>query len=298
MRSEERRAILTAKLKQLEQKTLHLIPTDKKEGIMKATERQIITFENPPIDEIVCDIVFDPIVKLGTEHIGSLWERFKPDFHRIEDQSIMPPLFSLSEEYLNSRQIPPLPRIWFVHQNENEVIQMQYDRFIYNWRKRRRDDVYPGYAAVIGNFRKYLTHFEEFLTMEKLGGIVLKQYELVYTDLIFKSEGWETAADLEKVFSNFFSLKDQKVLSADIRNFHWLMEFGLPKDFGQLQLSIHLGQRLSDKREVIKIEFKAISNQPYQPISDWFNVAHKTIFDIFINLVSEEIQDQYWRRKS
>ena len=261
---------------------------------MNTTEQQTITFAHPPIDEIVCGILFDSIKGLQAGHLGSLWEQFKPDFSRTEDQSVLGPL---SEEELNFRQIPPLPRVWFIHQDENELIQMQSNRFLHNWRKRRPDDIYPGYTTVVENFEKYLSCFEGFLTKEKLGDLAPRQYELTYINDIFENEGWETITDLEKVFPNFISLKGQKMLSADIRELSWQMAFGLPNDFGQLHLSIRNARRISDNRHLLRIEFKALSNQPYKPMRGWFDLAHDVIFDLFTNLVSEEIQEQYWGRK-
>jgi hypothetical protein len=88
------------------------------------------------------------------------------------------------------------------------------------------------------------------------------------------------------------------MLSADIREFSWQMLFGLPNDFGQLQLSIHNSRRFIDKRHVLRVEFRAVSNQPYKPMRGWFNRAHEFIFDLFSNLISDEIQVKYWGRKT
>ena len=262
---------------------------------MSTTEQHTITFENPPIDEIMCSVVFEPLTELRTGHLGLLWQKFRPDFPVTADQNVTNPV---PEGYYSNLDAPPLPRIWFGHKDENELIQVQCNRFIHNWCRRRPDDIYPGYAKVVEHFEKYLSCLKDFLSEENLEDITPAQYEIIYIDNILEHQGWETIADIENVFPNFISLGGQNLPSTDIREFSWQMLFGLPNDFGQLQLSIHNTRRSIDNRQLLRVEFRAVSNQPYQPMRGWFDLAHEAIFDLFTNLVSEEIQEQYWGRKS
>ena len=262
---------------------------------MNTTEQRTVTFENPPIDEIICSVIFEPITELRTGHLGLLWQKFRPDFPVTVDQNVTNPV---PEDYYSNLDTPPLPRIWFEHKDENELIQMQCNRFIHNWRRRRSDDIYPGYPIVIENFEKHLSCLEDFLSEERLGNITPAQYEIAYIDNILEHEGWETITDIEKVFPNFISLKGQNLSSTDIREFSWQMLFGLPNDFGQLQLSIYNTRRSIDNRQLLRVEFRAVSNQPYKPMRGWFDLAHDFIFDLFSNLISHEIQVKYWGRKA
>lgn len=262
---------------------------------MNTKDQQSITFENPPIDEVLCSLAFEPIAELRAGHLGLLWQKFRPDFPKTADYNVVSPV---PEDYYSNLDAPPLPRICFEHRDANELIQMQCTRFTHNWCKRRPDDVYPGYPVVVANFEKYLSCVQDFLSEERLGDITATQYEIAYIDHILEHEGWETITDIEKVFPNFISLKGQNMLSADIREFNWQMLFGLPNDFGQLQLSIQNSRRFIDNRHFLRVEFRAVSNQPYKPMRSWFDFAHEAIFDLFTNLVSEEIQEQYWGRKS
>ena len=266
-----------------------------RENEMSATEQQKITFENPPIDEVMCSILFNPITDLRAGHLGILWNKFRPDFSGIEDQNLLNPV---SAEDLNNLEKPPLPRVWFEHEDENELIQMQFNRFIYNWRKRRPSDKYPGYRKFMDNFEMYLSHFQKFLEEEQLGAVVPNQYEIVYIDNILENEGWETISDLDKVFPNFISYKGQNIFPANISEINWQMAFGLPDDSGQLQLSIRNARRVVDNRHLLRVEFRAISNQPYKEMRRWFDSVHDVIFNLFSNLVNDEIQEKYWGRKS
>ena len=262
---------------------------------MNIKEQQTITFENPPIDEIMCSVIFEPITELRAGHFGLLWQKFRPDFPGTEDQNLTSPV---TEEYYKNLDALPLPRIWFEHKDGNELIQMQFNRFIHNWRRIRLDDTYPGYPIVIENFEKYLSCLEDFLSEERLGNIIPLHYEIAYINNILENEGWETISDLEKVFPNFISYKGQNTLPSSVREINYQMVFSLPDDSGQLQLSIRNAFRISDNRHLLRAEFRAISNQPYREMRKWFDSAHDVILDVFSKLASNEIQEKYWGRKS
>ena len=262
---------------------------------MKTTTQSSIIYENPPIDEIVCGIRFDPIKQLQSGHFGILWQRFRSDFPRTEDQNLVGPV---SEEDLGTPDKMPLPRVWFLHRNENELIQVQRNRFLYNWRKIQPNDEYPGYEKVVENFEKHLSCFEEFIAEENLADLVLREYELTYIDLIPKGHGWENPSDLAKVFPNLLSVTRQSVLLKDVRRINWQTIFGLPNNIGQLIVSIRNAQRVSDNQQLLQIEFKALSSGSYKPIRGWFNTAHNAITQLFSSIVSNEIQEKFWGRKS
>ncbi len=261
---------------------------------MKAMAQSTIKYETPPIDEIVCGIRFNPIKALRSVHFGILWQKFRSDFPKVEDQILVAPVPS---EELNNPDKPPLPRVWFIHKNENDLVQIQRNRFLHNWRKRQSDDEYPGFGKVIENFERYLSRFQEFLVEENLGNLVVRQYELTYIDLIPKGQGWENHGDLEKVFPNLVSLTGQSIHSIDVRDVNLQIVFALPNDLGQLRLAIRTAERISDKQALIHIEFNAHSNRPHEPLRGWFDAAHNAVIKLFSDLVSNEIQDNLWGRR-
>ena len=259
------------------------------------TAQSTIKYQSPPIDEIVCGIRFDSIKKLRSGHIGILWQKLGPDFPKIEDQILVPPV---PKEDLEIPERFPLPRVWFTHKNENDLVQLQRNRFLHNWRKRQPEDVYPGYVRVINNFEKYLSCFQEFLVEENLDRLVAREYELTYIDLIPKGQGWENLRDLGKVFPNLLSLKRKSILATDIRNINWQTVLGLPNDLGQLRVAVRNATRVSDNQFLLHIEFNAHSRQPHQPMREWFDAAHNAVIEVFSHLVSDAIQQEFWGRNS
>lgn len=261
---------------------------------MKTTAQSTIKYQNPPIDEIVFGIRFDTIKPLQSGHLGLLWQKFLPDFPKTEDNNL---IGLMSGEELGDPNKFPLPRVWFIHKDENEIIQVQRNWFLHNWRKIRPDDEYPGYEKVVKNFENYLSRFQAFLGEEGLGNFVAKGYELTYIDLIPRKQGWENPKDLVKVFPNLLSGTRQSILLDNVIGINWQTILGLPNNSGQVAIAIRNAQRVTDNQQLLQIEFKALSHQPYQPMQAWFDEAHDAITQLFSNIVSEEIQEKFWGRK-
>lgn len=253
-----------------------------------------IKYKNPPIHEIICGVRFDSIKHLQSGHFGILWQKFKRDFPKTEDQDL---IGAISQEDFGNISKLPLPRIWFIHKNENELIQVQRNCFLHNWRKRRADDIYPGYEKVVDNFERYLSLFQDFLVAENLGNLNAIEYELTYIDLIPQGQGWKNFDDLEKVFPTFLSITRQDMLSIDVRSINWQTIYGLPNDLGQLRIAIRTAKRTSDDHHLLHIEFNAHGSKRDQPIRNWFNASHNAIIELFSNFVSNEIQDKFWGKK-
>ena len=120
---------------------------------METVPKNLPDYESPPVIEVVCGILFKSIDKLLAPYFGLLWEKYKPEYPICREVS---PLTSVIERFdepprvdLQLADVPPLPRIWFVHKNDNGIIQIQRDRFLHNWKKVRPQDEYPRYPQVI-----------------------------------------------------------------------------------------------------------------------------------------------------
>lgn len=169
------------------------------------TKAAIPTFEKPPVAEVVLGMQFSPLTTMRAAHFGLLWSRFRADFPRTEEQ---PPLVHFVETFgkpqgpaleVQIETSPPVPRCWFLNKAGTELIQVQQDRFIHNWRKLATDAAYPRYATLRETFGRNLKAFREFVDQEQLGEIVPDQCELTYIDHIEQAGVWTRHGELEKV---------------------------------------------------------------------------------------------------
>jgi uncharacterized protein (TIGR04255 family) len=166
-------------------------------------------FSDPPVAETVLSVHFDRLSALQTAHFGQYWGEVQDRFPVTEEHGELPSFVELSPEQpqpsvgiqFQALEAPPTPRFWFTDQRGTELIQVQKDRFIKNWRRTGDGDLYPRYERVRSGFDEDFSDFAQFVSRNKLGTIRVKQCEVTYINHIVAGQGWKTHADLEKVFT-------------------------------------------------------------------------------------------------
>lgn len=167
-------------------------------------------FDRPPVVETVLAAQFEPIKGMRTVHFGLFWERIRERFPTTEDKPALEAAFERFEEApkrtprlrFEAREDATPERMWFVNKPGTEMIQLQVDRFIKNWRKTSVDAEYPRYEKTIKpGFLRDLSVFQEFLLGEGLGPIRMNQCEVTYVNHIVAGEGFTDLGDASKVFS-------------------------------------------------------------------------------------------------
>src|SRR4051812_35023213 len=100
-----------------------------------------VKFDAPPVAEVVCGVLFNILPGFKTYHVGLFWEKVRKDFPRVEEA---PPLNSVIEKTAGDNRpsldlelsgVPPLRRTWFVDTEGTHLIQLQQDRFLFNWKR-------------------------------------------------------------------------------------------------------------------------------------------------------------------
>jgi uncharacterized protein (TIGR04255 family) len=171
--------------------------------------RNLPDFTDPPVAETVLSVQFDRLSALRTAHFGIYWSEVQDRFPTTEEHGELPSMIELPPDQpqpavgiqFQALEAPPTPRFWFVNEGGTELIQVQRDRFIKNWRKTGEGDQYPHYERVREGFDHDFSGFAQFVTRNQLGTIRVSQCEVTYINHIVAGEGWETHADISKVFS-------------------------------------------------------------------------------------------------
>src|SRR5208283_4945721 len=176
---------------------------------MAALTTQTPEFDRPPVIEVALSVQFKRLDQLRSAHIGLLWSRFRKRFPRTEDHGPLQPAFETFDRKPTQLQlgvevqtydVPPLPRAWFLNETGTELVQVQPDRFIRNWRKVGETDEYVRYAHIKGKFVDDLREFEQFVADQGVGDVSPNQCEVTYVNHIVSGEGWSTHGDLGKIF--------------------------------------------------------------------------------------------------
>ena len=173
--------------------------------------RNLPEFANPPLAEVALSVQFEPLEKLRTPQIGLLWSEFRQRFPVTEEHAPLDseferfgaPRTSAIQVRMQMLETLPVPRVWFLNETGTELIQVQQDRFVHNWRKVGEGDEYPRYERLRQTFQSELEAFQSLVAREQCGAIVPNQCEVNYVNHIVAGEGWATHGQLSQVLTVF-----------------------------------------------------------------------------------------------
>jgi uncharacterized protein (TIGR04255 family) len=252
-------------------------------------------YKKPPVNEVVCGMRFHTPDKIRIPHIGLLWDKFRQDYPNI--QHAPPIATSKGEILIDSETGLPLQRVWFINRLNDQLIQFQFDRFYFNWR--RRKDVYPRYPYVIKNFENVLNTIVNFFIEFEFGEIKPIEYELTYINHIQKGQEWNTADDLPRIFSDFAWRQTTGRFFPSPENVTWQANFTLPEKKGNLVVNLKQAIRTEDKVPLLVLELTARGlgeSTNKIAVREWFDLAHEWIVRGFTDLTTSEIH-RFWERE-
>lgn len=278
---------------------------------MPNTERTLPLYEYPPVIETVLGVQFNPLKDFSIPHFGLYWQKIREIYPTYEIKPILPRVF----EQFDSPQKPstmreiefrslsfPNPqdcRCWFINEKGTQLIQLQKDKFITNWRKNTGKEIYPQYEDfVLPNFRKEWNIFFEFLASENIASPVINQCEITYVNHIEVDREIKHAGEISKVFS-FWSPISNSMLLKDPEAFQFSIRYLMPDGKGRLHVQVNPMIRNRDGKEILQLNLTARGKPDSTNLEDickWFNFGRKWIVQGFTELTTLEMHEM-WRRK-
>lgn len=144
--------------------------------------------ERPPLIEMYIGVGFQPLPGLDLPHYGLYWSLIRDRFPTIQPKPpLAPPIApevefrSESGEVIKSRDAATV-RYWFTGKDDVELVQVQSDRFVRNWRLRPEGDAYPRYSELKQRFLDSWAEFLAFLAGESLPLPEVAECELGYVN--------------------------------------------------------------------------------------------------------------------
>lgn len=270
----------------------------------------IPSFKSPPLNEVVLGVQYDSIEKFNIATYGLLWEKFKGDFPNVEQQMPLEPQF----EKFGGRHSPrdfqrfrieqismTLPRAWFISENNQDLVQIQPDRFIRNWRRvNGESNKYPRYEGYMrAEFLKNLQLLDSFYQETGLGKLQPNQCEISYINHIDASC---THNNLSKTFTGW---SDQYDLSniADIEDIDLNIKHTIKNDagefLGRLNIKIMPAFKTTDDSPIFLMEL-TVRGRPLggdiKDVINFMDLGREIIVRAFTKITTPEMHN-IWERE-
>ena len=222
-------------------------------------------FDDPPVVEVSLSVQFERLPHFHAPYLGLLWDEFRDKFPLVEDHGSIERVvetFGVRQEarlgiQLLSPDTSPVIRSWFLNEARTELIQVQQDRLIHNWRKVGEGvgegEEYPHYEYIRHHFDREMRTFYEFVERNNIGEFVPNQCEVTYVNHIEAGKGWENHGELSEILS-VWSVPNSESYLVDMENARLAWKYVITDDnqapIGRLHVSLQPVFRTSDGKPI------------------------------------------------
>lgn len=263
-------------------------------------------FKRPPVIETLLGVQFGPLRSFSVPHFGLFWSQIRADY---PNQEMKPPLGPEVEDFGMSvapggakvmLSTEPEARCWFIDPSQTQLIQLQRDRFIRNWRKVTGQETYPEYAVLKPRFAADWTRFLHFLASAGIEQPEVNQCEATYVNHIPIGIGAETGVEsfgeIHKILSVIAAPRTGFLPESEVTmlNSRYLM----PDKKGRLHVTVQPAVRKDDRRVVLQLTLTARGRPDSGSTEDvlrWFDLGHEWIVRGFADLTTTDMHTR-WER--
>lgn len=253
---------------------------------------------------------FSEIEGLDAARLGLVWNKFRQDFPRVETQ---PPLGKILETEglpdparigFQIEDAPPPARMWFLTEDGTQLIQIQRDRFAFNWRKLDTDRKYPHYDQVRGDFVRQLEKFLDFLREESLEDLDPDQVELTYVNHILAEKRRDGLSPLENSLRLWAGIPSEaRIPDPELVSFQTQFPLREEQDFlGRLYIQLQSRFLIRDNSPVYQLQLTArgapIAEDSGVPgVLEFLDKGHIWIVRTFADITTTEMHKKWKRRQ-
>lgn len=196
---------------------------------------------------------------------------------------------------------PPLPRYWFELPGAPDLLQIQQDRILHNWRQQVDDSrVYPRYEAVKKTFEEEIDEFQHWLTDEDIGELRPNQCEVTYINLITPPEGSGLDSCLDRI-TPMWQSKFTEATPNKLERVRIEMAFLFSQDdkpVGRVYANFTPAFRQRDLSPVIQLEITARGRPKGETVADalaFLDVEREQVVRTFAGITTAEMHKTWGR---
>jgi uncharacterized protein (TIGR04255 family) len=259
--------------------------------------RTLPDFDDPPAIETAVGVKFAPIAGWNVFHYGLLLQEFREDY---PIQELRPPIGNVTIQLpAPDADFSGIPvRCWFIDQQSTQLIQVQNDCFIRNWRKTESSPDYLHYEFIRPRFQRDWSRFKAFLQKSGLPLPDVWQCEVTYINQFVRGREWQNFNDLSELYP-IWSKGSMSPLLARAQMAAFALSYMLPNEVGTLQFVSQPGIRKGDGVEIIQLTVTALgrpTSSDDKDILNWLDAGRSAVVQGFTDFTSETAHS-IWRKK-
>ncbi len=254
-------------------------------------------FDSPPVEEVALAAYFQPISGLRSTHLNALHELWRGDYPEIEELPPAPPIPDvvgphrpeIKLEIINT----PAYRYMFKSADGGQLIQVQRDRIVHNWRKVHPSDEYPRYKNLLPRFLRAYDQFVRYADESNIGPVRPLKSEVLYVNLIDDSQ--TVLAPWSGRFTNDF-LGKPEVLAAEMR-FVMRDDDGAHRGHLFVTTSPAIHQETGEPRFILQLMARGDTTPPSREgVESFLDLGHKWIINGFVSATKTQMH-KTWGKK-
>jgi uncharacterized protein (TIGR04255 family) len=271
--------------------------------------RDLPNFTDPPLNEVILSIQFATLNNLKSAHIGLLWERVRSEYPSITEQAPIQTVFetfgipSQAPPLLQIQTFlaPPLPRYWFERPGFPDLLQIQHDRILHNWRQQSDNSrIYPRYEAVKKVFEEEINLFQQWLADEKIGELRPNQCEVTYINIINLPEGAALGSCLDRI-TPMWDAEFSETPPSELERVRVEMAFLFSQDekpAGRVYANFTPAFRQSDRTPVVQLEITARGRPKGETVAEalaFLDIEREQVVRTFASITTTEMHELWGR---
>ena len=262
-----------------------------------------VDFDRPPVGEVALAVQLAEPATDDAITLGRFWPQVQDRYPHVESQPPLPPMneeFSASAVPTVSFQLldrPPSGRYWLLNDDETELIQVQPDRFAYNWRREPSAAEYPRYRHLRERFHEVFSTF--VATARQRGGKDVRPTwcEVTYVNPIDMPGDEDRHLDLSRILRRISpavatALPDPEDTSLAER--YVLRRDGEP--FGRMHVTATPAYSVRDQRPIylVTLVARGLARTPdVAGAIEFFDHGRALIVNIFKDMTTEEMHARW-----
>lgn len=262
-------------------------------------------YDKPPVIEVALSVQFDRL-DVTAAHLGLIWQQYRNRFPTIQEK---PELEAVIERFGPSAKLAlgvrfeigamPTPRYWFVSESGNELVQVQRDRFIRNWRKTEGGPDYPSYEKLRQSFVDDWELFAQFVAEEIKSPVMPNQCEVTYVNILEDMQSGQLPRVLAWVSGECSDdyLGDPEDAELTLR---YVLKDENDHAWGRLHIAATPAFKATDNKPVVRLNLTA-RGAPFKKDAssalEWLDKGHEAVVRGFTSLTTKDMH-LAWERKA